>query len=76
MRHLFFSLAVAALVAAIPFTGSAKDKEGDHGRPPPGPSHGERGHRRSVPEFDPATVGAIAALVAGGGVLIARRRKS
>jgi LPXTG-motif cell wall-anchored protein len=27
-----------------------------------------------VPEFDASTVGAIAALVAGGGVLLARRR--
>ena len=30
---------------------------------------------RDIPEFDPATVGAIAAIVAGGGVLVARRRK-
>jgi hypothetical protein len=30
--------------------------------------------RRGVPEFDASAVGAIAALVAGGGVLLARRR--
>jgi LPXTG-motif cell wall-anchored protein len=30
---------------------------------------------RTVPEFDPAAIGGIAALVAGGGVLLARRRK-
>lgn len=43
----------------------------------------ERGHqggsgdhfRRSVPEFDPTTVGAIVALMVGGGVLLARRRR-
>jgi hypothetical protein len=28
---------------------------------------------RSVPEFDPAAIGVIGALVAGGGVLLARR---
>lgn len=31
--------------------------------------------RRWVPEFDPATAGAIATLLVGGGVLIARRRR-
>lgn len=31
--------------------------------------------RRSIPEFDPASAGAIAALVAGGGVYLARRRR-
>ncbi len=30
----------------------------------------------SVPEFGPAAAGAIAVLVAGGGVLLARRRKN
>jgi hypothetical protein len=30
---------------------------------------------RSIPEFDPAAVGAISALLVGGGVLIARRRR-
>lgn len=28
-----------------------------------------------VPEFDPATAGAIAVIIAGGGVLVARRRE-
>jgi len=31
--------------------------------------------RRSIPEFDPAAAGAIAALIAGGGVLLARRKR-
>lgn len=30
--------------------------------------------RRSVPEFDPATGGVIAALLVGGGVLVAKRK--
>ncbi len=34
-----------------------------------------RSRRRSIPEFDPAAAGAIAALVAGGGVLLARRKR-
>lgn len=35
----------------------------------------ERHHRRAIPEFDPATVGSIAAIVVGGVVLVSRRRK-
>jgi hypothetical protein len=31
--------------------------------------------RRYVPEFDPSTVGAIVALLVGGGALVARRRR-
>ncbi len=31
--------------------------------------------RRGVPEFDAATAGVVAALVAGGGILIARRKR-
>ena len=38
--------------------------------------HGRGGRRpRAVPEFDMAAVGAIGALLAGGGYLLARRRK-
>lgn len=40
------------------------------------PSRGGRDHgARWVPEFDPATAGAIAVIIAGGGVLVARRRE-
>lgn len=45
-------------------------RERDHDR-----GHAGRPRPRSIPELDPATAGAIAAIVAGGGVLIARRRK-
>jgi len=31
---------------------------------------------RGIPEFDPAAVGLIGALVAGGGILLARRRRN
>ncbi len=30
----------------------------------------------SAPEFDPATAGAVAAILVGGGVLLARRRRA
>lgn len=41
-----------------------------------GPEHrGDRGRRHGwVPEFDPAAAGTVAAILAGGGVLLARRR--
>jgi hypothetical protein len=41
-----------------------------------GPDHrGDRGRRHGwVPEFDPAAAGTVAAILAGGGVLLARRR--
>ncbi len=42
--------------------------------------HHERGRhwptRFGAPEFDPAAAGAVAALIAGGGLLIANRRKA
>ena len=36
---------------------------------------GGHGGHFAVPELDPAAVGAVAALVAGGALLVARRRK-
>lgn len=40
------------------------------------PAWADRHHRpRSVPEFDPSTVGAIVAILVGGGALLARRRR-
>lgn len=33
-------------------------------------------HKTPVPEFDPAAAGAVAALLSGGGLLIASRRKA
>lgn len=65
-------LAALALALALPVAALADD----------GPSRGGRGHegrggeRSRAPEFDPTTAGAIAAAIAGGTVLIARRRKS
>ena len=43
---------------------------------PKGNAYGrETSTTHSVPEFGPATAGALAVLVAGGGVLLARRRR-
>ena len=43
---------------------------------PAAPNHRGGSKARSVPEFDVAAVGAIAAVIAGGGIVLARRRKS
>ena len=60
IRRALVTTAFAALLfAALP-------AQAQHHRPPA---------RHSVPEFDPASVGAITALLVGGGVLVARRRR-
>lgn len=46
-----------------------------HGHEKAGAGAGPSSSARSVPEFDPAAAGVIGALVAGGGVLLARRRR-
>jgi hypothetical protein len=35
-----------------------------------------KGDRKSIPEFDPAAAGSIAALLMGGGLLLVRRRRA
>jgi hypothetical protein len=57
-------------------TPSGRDRIwGNHpGNPPPG-GPGHKG-RPGVPEFDPAAAGTIAALLAGGAVLLAGRRRT
>jgi len=41
-----------------------------------GQNNNSQGSPRSVPEFDPAVGGAIAMLLAGGGILLVRRRRA
>ena len=65
MLHGLVGAGIVAVALASPVALAQSDDNDDQGRP----------SRRSVPEFDPAAVGAIAAVVAGGGVLLARRRK-
>jgi hypothetical protein len=62
--------AAAVLVGTLAAPAFAAAKEAHHDREP-GDHHRVR---HSIPEFDPASIGAIAAIVAGGGILIARRR--
>ena len=53
--------------------GSGRSHKADA---PRGNAYGrESSTTHSVPEFGPATAGALAVLVAGGGVLLARRRR-
>ena len=70
-RALLVGATVGTL--ALPKVATA----GDH-RHPFDPDSGE-GHgkkwRKAAPEFDPAVGGAMAALLAGGCVMLARRRK-
>lgn len=64
------ALACLAFQAPAAFAQNHQGEQGDH------QGEDEGRHRaRSVPEFDPLTVGGIAAVIVGGGVLIARRRK-
>jgi hypothetical protein len=42
----------------------------------PAPAEARADHRRrAVPEFDPAAVGVVAAVITGGALLFARRKK-
>jgi hypothetical protein len=68
-RTVFAVAASTLLLGAVP--ALAGDGNG-HGE-----NEGGRSSRtsRSVPEFDPTTVGAIAAILVGGGALLARRRR-
>lgn len=65
-------------LVAILSMGSALAQ--NHDRHQPGGNQGRNGARpspatHSVPEFAPAAAGTIAVLVAGGGVLLAPRRR-
>jgi hypothetical protein len=68
LRRLVFALLTGVLSAVLWAAPQALAQEHD------GDGDGHH-HRRWVPEFDTAAVGTIAAVVAGGGVLVARRRK-
>ena len=78
MRNtLLASILVSAV--AIPATVLAdgqRGNRGDRGGRDGGSRHEGGGRRHSAPEFDVAAVGAIAAVIAGGGIVLARRRKS
>lgn len=80
------SAVVLALVCAGPALAARNEgrERGSSGTSAARDEGGENAQRREgrgrpaahwVPEFDPATAGAVAVLLAGGGVLVARRGK-
>ena len=80
-RSMRTSLLAALLVSAVALPAVAlADRENSRGdrENSRGESRSEsrgRGNARSIPEFDVAAVGAIAAVIAGGGIVLARRRR-
>jgi hypothetical protein len=68
---VFALCAAPAVLAGNGDHGSWRGGWGDH----PGRG-GDAGGKRAVPEFDPAAAGALAALVAGGALYVASRKKS
>ena len=71
-------LALAVFVALLAVPHAAIAQAGGNRNAGQGQGHGQPGSsgqsRHGVPEFDPAAAGAFAALIASGGVLLARRR--
>lgn len=73
MRRLVL---IALLGVALASTAAAKNKHPGNGTTGGSGGNGGTGGTRSwVPEFDPATVGVVAVVLAGGGLVLARRRK-
>lgn len=75
-----FIVATAVALALGLHASPAAAQNDSRGEDRGGPGGAKRHHpgdrpRRSVPEFDPAAVGTMAAVLAGGGLLIARRRR-
>lgn len=78
------AVAVALPAAAVADggrnSGSSNERGGGHDRGGGGERRGGNdrggGKGHSVPEFDITAVGAIAALIGTGGIVLARRRKS
>ncbi len=75
------AMTTGLIAACTMYASSASAQHGPPGDVPRdsgGGSHpygGGHEHPRSIPEFDPAAVGAFGVIVAGGGLLLARRRK-
>jgi hypothetical protein len=78
IRRFGLSLLLVLACVAAPSSALAEPPH-KHGGGPKGGGNsgagGQSGTRQWVPEFDPATVGAIAVVLAGGGLILARRRK-
>ncbi len=82
-KTILFTVASIALTAAAPaLAGRGFGNDGYGRRDRDRYDHRDRDRDRhkkprpgAVPEFDPSAVGAVAAMIALGGVLVARRRK-
>ena len=69
--------ALLAVAVALPAVALANKDDSPRGSKHEGAgSNRGSGKGHGVPEFDPTAVGAIAAVIAGGGIVLARRRKS
>jgi hypothetical protein len=70
LGRTFFAVAASTLLlGALPALAGDGNDQGEN------ENGGSRRTSRSVPEFDPTTAGAIAAILVGGGALLARRRR-
>ena len=67
-------VSAAGVVVVLAFAAPALARQPRTGNGPPDKGGTDR-RTHSVPEFDPSAVGALGALVAGGAVLLARRRR-
>jgi hypothetical protein len=78
IRRSALSLLLVLACVAAPLSALAEPRQ-KHGGGNSGGGNsgggGQGGVRQWVPEFDPATVGAVAVVLAGGGLILARRRK-
>jgi hypothetical protein len=72
--RLMFVLTVALFALSLSPVAEAQGRggRGGHGG---GRGGGDRPRPRAAPEFDPAAAGAIATLLAGAGVVAARRKR-
>lgn len=74
-RWLMRELLAAGLLIAALGSPAAFAQSNQNGSNQNGSNQNGNPQNVSVPEFDPTVAGAIAVAVAGGGVLLARRRK-
>lgn len=58
---------LALLLSAAPAMAQNQNDQGQNDN--------SQGNTRAAPEFDPAVAGVIGAMVAGGGLMLARRRR-
>jgi LPXTG-motif cell wall-anchored protein len=72
-RSLLVVLTLAGLVFAASADAQSNGRAG-HGQTG-SPGNGGSSRPRAAPEFDPAAAGAIATLLGGAGLLLARRRR-